>query len=190
MPPVPAPMSGKAIERKPRPRASAMAFRTESRIERSGDRQRRLMPATWIMPRWGRRPELVRTAPPSAIGPFFASSRNGPRPPATSRFGTARPCRTQLQWLLAHITSSGAEYQPVRPDTSLCAQIPACAPRYQPVPSVGAARHAPGPLRCPVAGEPTEALLRASDNGLRCTRHSAPGEGIGRYSGHDHFRSS
>jgi len=36
-----------------------------------------LIPATWIMPREGRRPADVRTAPPSGIGPWRATSQNG-----------------------------------------------------------------------------------------------------------------
>jgi hypothetical protein len=39
------------------------------RIARSEERQNMLMPATWMMARKGNRPALVRTAPPSGIGP-------------------------------------------------------------------------------------------------------------------------
>ena len=48
-PPDPAPIWGKARDRKPWPRANWIAFRTESRIDRSEARQSRLIPATWMI---------------------------------------------------------------------------------------------------------------------------------------------
>ena len=91
-PPDPAPISGKAIDRKPCSAAKTSALRTESRIDRSEARHSMLIPATWMMALNGNRPADVRTAPPSGIGPCLRSSLNGPVPP---RFLIApdTPCR-------------------------------------------------------------------------------------------------
>jgi len=77
----PAPISGKAMDWKPFSAARAMAFLTESRIDRSDARQSMLIPATWMIPLNGSRPAEVSTAPPSGIGPCLANSLKGPVPP-------------------------------------------------------------------------------------------------------------
>lgn len=61
-PPEPAPISGIAMDRYPRFAASAIAFRTESRIDRSDDRQKMLIPATWMIDLNGSLPADVSTA--------------------------------------------------------------------------------------------------------------------------------
>lgn len=61
-PPVPAPMSGNAIELNCFSSASASALRQDCRIDHSLDRHHRLMPATWMMALNGRSPALVRAA--------------------------------------------------------------------------------------------------------------------------------
>ncbi len=75
------PITGKASERKPAPSATPIALRVERRIDASEARQSMSMPATWTMPRNGRRPAPVSTASPSRMGPAFATSRKGASPP-------------------------------------------------------------------------------------------------------------
>ena len=60
--------------------AIRIEFRTESRIDRSDDRQNILIPATCMMDLNGRFPAVVSTACPSGIGPNLPSSRNGACP--------------------------------------------------------------------------------------------------------------
>ena len=58
--------------------ARAIAFRTESRIDRSDARHSMLIPATWMIALNGNRPAEVSTAPPSGIEPCLRSSLKGP----------------------------------------------------------------------------------------------------------------
>jgi tetratricopeptide (TPR) repeat protein/cephalosporin hydroxylase len=69
MPPVPAPIRGKAMERYCFSVARRSAARTDRRTDFSVANQSRLIPATWMMPRNGSLPAVVCTALPSGSGP-------------------------------------------------------------------------------------------------------------------------
>lgn len=80
-PPEPAPSAGKATEWKSCWATSRIALCVERVMESADARHSRLMAATWMMARWGNRPAPVRTAPPSGMGPWRATSRKGCVPP-------------------------------------------------------------------------------------------------------------
>jgi hypothetical protein len=77
----PAPISEKAMDRKLFSSVTAIAFLTESRIDRSEARHSMLIPATWMIPLNGSLPAEVETAPPNEIGPRCRHSLKGPAPP-------------------------------------------------------------------------------------------------------------
>lgn len=80
-PPEPAQMIGKAIDRNSVSLANDIAFRTESRIDRSEARQSMLIPGTWMIALINSFPAEVRTAVPSGMAPCLESSLNSVVPP-------------------------------------------------------------------------------------------------------------
>ncbi len=68
-----------------------MAFRTESRIDRSLERQSMSIPATCTIAFTGSRPGPVSTAPPSGMGPCRPTSRKGAYP-ARRLMAPETPC--------------------------------------------------------------------------------------------------
>jgi len=78
--PDPAPMIGKAADAKPSSSTIPITLRTDPRTDLSLARQSMLIPATWMMPRWGSRPGPVRTASPRGMGPCRPNSLKGANP--------------------------------------------------------------------------------------------------------------
>lgn len=80
MPPVPAPMRGKAMEWYPAFLATINAFLVANRTDSSEGIHKWPIPATCMMPLRGKRPAPVKTACPRASVLYFRSSQNGATP--------------------------------------------------------------------------------------------------------------